>query len=273
MSLESVSLKQVKDRMNESKQQIVSTLESLDGAFTLLEETMGIEKNFLKTLSDSQEFLKHIKWVYDINDFKKHVANLVTEIAESKKMYVQLEKGITLQNADQLLTQITGVRDGILKIDRGIKDAETQVNEAWRDYLEETKVFVDDLKSFLDLLAKKKIKISQKPVQERLDKLEGIIDIKDVRGLSYRLSELEEIKDETRKDFYKAIEPVLKETEVKVLQLIMSKTKAERRPWLSNTELRQIVQKQLKIEPKSLDEIVQKLIREGFLKPGISLMF
>jgi len=103
--------------------------------------------------------------------------------------------------------------------------------------------------------------------------LEEIIKVKHVKELNFKLSELEEKKEETRKDFYKAIEPVLIEKEVGVLRLIMSKTRTERRPWLSNAELRQIAQEELRIEPKELDRTVQKLIQEGFLRPGISLMF
>jgi len=273
MSLESVSLRQVKERMNESKQQIVLTLETLAESAKLLEEIMGYEKNFLKTIFDSQEFLKHIKWVYDISDFKKHATELDIKISGSKKLYMQLGEEIALGTAEELLKQITGARDAILKLDKGVRDTETQVNEAWRDYLAGLESFVEDLESFLALLAKKKMEIAKKPVREGLGKLEEIIKVKHVKELNFKLSELEEIKEKTRKDFYKAIEPVLIEKEVGVLQLIMSKTRTERRPWLSNAELRQIAQEELRIEPKELDRTVQKLIQEGFLRPGISLMF
>ncbi|MEM2129043.1 MAG: hypothetical protein QXZ70_00440 [Candidatus Bathyarchaeia archaeon] len=273
MPLENITLRQINERMNESKPQIISTLENLGQSIDLLEETIRQEKDFLTTLSHSQEFLKHIKWVYDTNDFKKYVNNFDTQLSESKRLYIQLKNKIVLENAEMLLKQTSDAQEEIMKLDESLKKTETEANNAWRDYLTEVENFVDDLENFLALVTKKKIKISQKTVQERLGKLKEITNIKLAKELSFRLSEIEELKDETRKDFYKAIEPVLAETEVKVLQLIMNKAKAERMPWLSNTELRQIVKKELKIEPKKLDQIVAKLIREGFLKPGISLTF
>jgi copper chaperone CopZ len=143
----------------------------------------------------------------------------------------------------------------------------------WRSYVVEVKNFVEELDGFLALLIQKKVKVSPKLIQNKLSKLKEIVNIKNVTESSFKLSEIEEIKEETRKDFYKAIEPILTEVEVKLLQLIIKITKTEGRLWLSKDELYQKTQKELKIKTKEFDQIVEKLIEEGFLKPGISLTF
>jgi len=270
---ESVTLRQVMDRMKENKEYIVSTLENLGKCFERLEETIGDEKTFLERLSDALEFVKHIKWIFDIDYYGKYVANLSSKIKEVKQTYTKLREAIVLENAERLLKQIDEARDALSELDKDIKKREEEADEAWSGYMEETEVFIEDLNSFLTLLRKKKYKISYKPIEEKLTSLEENISVKDVRKLSFKLSELEEIKEEARKSFYKAIEPVLSEKDVKILQLIMNKTKVEGRAWLSNTVLCQIAKKDLQLEPKELDQILQKLIKEGFLKPGISLSF
>lgn len=273
VSYESITLGQIRKRMGENKEYIISTLENLDKCFELLEETIEDETTILERLSDGLKFVKHIKWIFDIDDYRKHVANLRLKIKEAKQTHKKLREAIILENAEKMLKQIGETRDALRELDKDIKKREEKADEAWSGYVEETKDFIEDVNSFLALLRKKKYKILYKPIEKGLTSLEENISVKDVRELSFKLSELEEIKEEARKSFYKAIEPVLSEKDVKILQLIMNKTKVEGRAWLSNTELRQITKKDLQIEPKELDQFLQKLIKKGLLKPGISLSF
>jgi hypothetical protein len=81
------------------------------------------------------------------------------------------------------------------------------------------------------------------------------------------------MKNQIHRSFYELIKPILEEEEVKLLELVVKKTKQEGREWLSEQELYQITSSELNIQLEKADKILQKLIEQGLLKKGVSLSF
>lgn len=272
MLYESVTLRQIRERMKENKESILSTMANLEKCIRQLQEMVENEKAFLVTLSDSQELAEHVKKIFDINNYKKPVGDLNGKMKEIKEAYGKTRKVIALKNAEKLLIQIGGVRNTLSGLEEDLRDKMGDIDRAWNTYVTEAREFIESLSSLL-VLTKTKYKIPYKLIEKKLADFEEIIGIKDVRKINSKLSKLEEIKEDIHKRFYKSIQPFLKRREIDLLQLIIDEIKTEKRAWLSQRELCDIAEKKLKIKPNDTEKVIDMLMKEGLLKAGVSLAF
>jgi hypothetical protein len=158
------------------------------------------------------------------------------------------------------------------KVTKKIESIRSSVERAWSTYAIEVGKYIDNIEYTLQLL-KKHYQLDVKEIIGELQKIRKSISIKDASNLQLKLSEIEQTKNKIHQSFYKLIKPMLEENEVKLLELVVKKSREEGKEWLSEQELYQIMSSELNIQLEEANKILQKLVEQGVLKKGISLSF
>jgi hypothetical protein len=269
---ETISLSDITQYVQREISSINSSLNSLSNCVSSLVELATDERSFLSVFEENERLRELVRYVFDIKGYESIVENFSLEIQEVRNEYEKSVKQITLQDAQSLLQKMKNLRISLENLTKKIENTRSSIERAWSTYAIEVGKYIDNIEYTLQLL-KKHYPLDVKEIMVELEKIRKSIGIKDVRNLQLKLSEIEQMKSKIHQSFYKLIRPVLEEKEVKLLELVVKKTRQEGKEWLSEQELYQVMSSELNIQLEEVNKILQKLVEHGFLRKGISLSF
>jgi hypothetical protein len=270
---EAISLSDLSQDIWRNFSSIKSHFQILLNCVNSLTDLLENERSFLSTFEENDTLREQVLSIFNIKDYDKIAENFNSVILEVKKEYEKKVKEITLQDARTLLQKIKEFRSILKSLTEKMEKAKPSIDKAWSTYTKELGNYIDNIVYTLELLKKHYTISNDQEIMSGLKKIRENVNVKEVRDLKLKLNEIEQMKNQIHQSFYELIKPVLKEEEIKLLELVVKKIKQEEREWLSDQELYQIALDELNIQPEKADKILQKLIEQGFLKKGISLSF
>jgi len=273
IAYKTISLSDLSQHIQREISSINLHFQNLLNCVTFLRDLLADERLFLSTFEENDMLREHVLSIFNIKEYDEVAEKFNSVILEVKNEYEKNVKEITLQDAQTLLQKMKNLRSMLKSLAEKIEKAKPLIDKAWSTYTKESGKYIDNIEYTLELLKKHYTISNVKEIMAGLKKIRENVNIKEIRNLKLKLNEIEQMKNQIHQIFYELIKPVLKEEEIKLLELVVKKTKQEEREWLSDQELYQIASSELSIQPEKADKILQKLIEQGLLKKGISLSF
>ena len=260
----------VKDYIEPIKENIYSIRKLVEYINDLYNE----EKELLQGISKTRNSIDRAKEIFDLEEYISKVEeveknfntiryklnSLTNEIFSSKepkdpKEFLEYVTKKDLVGCLKNLTfEFTQIKD--------------EIEEIWDEYKHKTLDYLKHLKKTISVIEKRHKELSSgfATLLGEIEVLEGRAD-REFITMAIKLSEIENKKINIRNKFYELIRAVLNEEEIVILETIIKLSKSSEIIWVEKV-LKSI---EGKADPSKIDEILLKLVREGYLKLGVSL--
>lgn len=156
--------------------------------------------------------------------------------------------------------------DHLKDIDSGFSQIRDKLEDTWNEYKRSTFEYLERLTRTISVVKKKHEELSSAftILSSHIDSLKFKID-REFITLTIKLNEIEKEKINIRDKFYELIKNILNEEEILVLETVVELSRRFRMIWVEQ------IYSILDIDSNKIDEILSKLVREGYLKQGVSL--
>jgi hypothetical protein len=155
-----------------------------------------------------------------------------------------------------------------------LKSERDLVYSKWKEYVDETKDFISNIKHTMEVLRRFIINVQKiKEIEEELNNIQSYISIKDIKELNLRLSELERRKQNVHDMLYETLKDILTREEFLLIEYIVEKTKGKKkeRSWIPLEEIYEFAEKKLHLDRPKISTSLEKLLNLKILKEGVTL--
>ena len=269
MTREATHVREVLEDVRRSKSPIDEELQRLGNCEQWLDELSGTEKGFLTSVENASSLEAIALERLDLSGYVEVASEFSEKLKEVQSAYSELLGRSPPSDSKEAIQEIRDARTQLDSLSREIQEAEPGVETSWATYREEISEYLSSTKKILALLANRyALKVDD--ITTSISSLESLIAQKDLEGLTVKLSELEEMKQNIGSGIYIRLGSTIGEKEFKVLELIISSTKSGDKAWLSLGELTGACARVLGMDSGSLNQTLERLTREELIRAGVS---
>ncbi len=235
------------------------------------------EKSLLENKSKTEkDYIVKVNEIFDLEDYKLKLEevekNFNTLLDKLNSLPAEISSHLE-EDPKEFLNYVTKKLDLInhLKdIDSGFSRIRDDLEDTWNEYKQRILEYFNRLTKTINVVRKKHEELSSdlKHLLSDIDQLKTEIDV-EFTMLTIKLSEIEKKKTDIRDKFYELIKNVLNEKEILVLETVVELSRGSKTIWVE--QIYDIIKSKLDIDSNKVDEILSKLVREGYLKLGVSL--
>jgi len=273
VKIERVKIKDLADYLESNINTFQDYIEALERYIPYIKDLYDKEKEFVNLLETSNSFAQYIFSIFDIEDYQKEAKNYMDMVDHIKSNYEKIANNVKPSTLEEVKRIIEESLRTIGKLTEELKNKKDLIYKLWEKYVKESKEFLNNIKNVIKIL-KRFIKDQKKMIEAEkfIDELNELIDVDFLEKLNKKLSELEKMKLEIRNILLEALKDILTIEEFLLIEIIVKKIGGRRNSWISYEDVYKIAENDLKLDPKEITKILDKLIDElKILKRGVSL--
>jgi hypothetical protein len=273
--IERLKMKDISEYVQQNLEIVNSSLNHLEKCIDTLDELYKTEEEFVNSLKEAIPLSSHLCSIFDIDEYSSiaekffhHIVNIVSQYKEHSQNIRLGEPKLLLEKMEELKEIIEELK-GKLISERGL------VYSKWKEYVDETKDFISNIKRTMEVLQRFIINVRKiKEIEEELNNIQNYINIKDIKELNLRLSELERRKQNVHDMLYETLKDLLTREEFLLIEYIVEKTKGKRkeRSWIPLEEIYEFAEKKLHLDRPKILTSLEKLLDLKILKEGVTLV-
>jgi hypothetical protein len=266
-----VTLRELLDNLSSSKSNIEASLDTIKTCIALLDDLLDSEKRLNDARTEASAISSHALEIFDTDKSKGMAISFGDTLASALREIEVSGSGIKVRDLSAMPQTIKSLRQQADNSTQRILAAIPSLDEVWQSYRAAFYDFVSTVEIVLALIQKRH-SLQVDDLKARLESMKAEAKPTRVAEVSTKLSVLEASQKEISDSFYDRVKPVLsKPKEVRVLELIVSKTRRINTEWLAFTVLLETCQSDLGIPREEAEALVRDLIDQGLIKQGISL--
>ena len=234
------------------------------------------EKSLLEDISKTRDFISKADEVFDLEEYKP----ILEEVKESFSTLLDKLDSLSAEVSSHLkkdpkeflnyVTKELNLIDQLGVIGSDLNQIKDGLEDTWDEYKQRTLEYLEHLAKTINIITKKHKELvpDSASLLRYINSLKFKIDGESIT-LTIKLSEIEKEKTNIRNKFYELIKNILNEEEIVVLESVVKLSKSSKIIWIE--QIYSTVKNKLDIDSNKIDEVVSKLVREGYLKLGVSL--
>ena len=258
--------------------------ENINAMQELIEYTDNLykeEKLLLKNISKTKSFIGKANEIFDLGSYKLKLEeiekNFNTLLGRINSLPAEISSHLE-EDPKEFLNYVTkelDLIDHLKDIGSGFSQIRDNLEDTWNEYKQSTFRYLERLTKVIEIITKKQKDLSPNLVStlsNDINSLRSKVD-REFITLEIKLSEIEEKKRNIRSKFYNLVRNILNNEEILILETIveLSKLKGKRRrtTWI---EIKEIKNRLRNVESDEVNRILAKLVKEGYLRIGVSLL-
>lgn len=276
--LKITSIKEINEISEGNLGEINKRFEALNKLVEKLKEMTKKEEEFHRRRYAKQEYIKKAEEVLDLEEMQIEVKEIISEFGKLTdlsvlKKYLE-EVEIDFGGKQELFFKIDKIIEELKNRATNLESIKSHVDEIWLNYRSKVETYIETQNKIIKAIEKRNEENRNKKIQKKeiadlkinIEILGDEVKPKDIITIK-KASEIEKIRLSIRQKLYDILKTVLDKEEVDVLEIIASASDV---CWKEKL-YKDLEEKKLKIEDKRLNEILQKLENEGFIRIGITL--
>jgi len=253
--------------------------ENINAMQELIEYTDNLHKEekllFEKKLK-TKNFIDKANEIFDLEDYKPKLEevekNFNTLLGKLNSLPAEISSHLE-EDPKEFLNYVTkepDLIDHLKDISSGFSQIKNDLEDIWNEYKRSTLEYLKHLTRTINVVKKKHKELSSifATLLSYINSLKLKIDGEFI-ALTIKLSEMEKEKIKIRDKFYELIKNILNRDEILVLETVVELSRRSRMIWVE--QIYGIIKSKLNIDSNKINEILSKLVREGYLKLGVSL--
>jgi len=264
-------LEEIVDQYLEPIEENVDAMQKLIGYMRDLYEE---EKSLLEKISKTKSYMGKANEIFDLEDYKPKLEeieeNFNTLLARLNSLPDEILSHLE-EDPKEFLNYVTrepDLIDHLKDVSSGLNQIKDELVDIWNSYKRSTLEYLERLTRTINVVKRKHKELSSRlaTLLNDIDLLKFKIDGEFIT-LTIKLSKIEKEKINLRNKFYEPIKNILNEEEVLVLETVVELSRRSGMIWVEQI----YNERKLNIDSHKIDEILLKLVKEGYLKLGVSL--